>query len=218
MDKSKPTPDISQDRATEDRASEDRASDNQDSTTSKLELRGITTVDFVPNLIYVKPGYELKPNDNLDQKSDHLMFKKVTLVELVDMLGAPTVKEWYPKFVIVGRQCCIGNPQTNEYVKIDFDLDYQILKKIYQDDEQLAGMKAKMERYLSSGQPGKPGELSQTGQPLVPPEYKDKYCLLFGGKVAYSADSKEELNRKKAECPYISYTEYIPDLKHHVTT
>ena len=44
----------------------------------------------------------------------------------------------------------------------------------------------------------------------VPDEFQNKYCLLFGGQVAYSADSLEEIDKYASENNTIDFTRYIP--------
>jgi hypothetical protein len=47
-------------------------------------------------------------------------------------------------------------------------------------------------------------------QCLVPDEFKYKHCLLFGGKVLYSANTLEEIKIYEKEHSYIAFTTYIP--------
>lgn len=163
-----------------------------------FELLGITTIDWSPTLIYVKPGFNLTPSTDLVKNSDNIRLKKLTLTELVDMLGPKDVQQMYPQFFVIKDKQCIGNAKQGDFIQIDLEADFPILQKLYPDHDGLRSMKRKMRGYQK--------------QPAVPPEYKDKYCLLFGGKVVYSGDSKEDLIRERAKCPYLDYTEYIPNL------
>ena len=54
--------------------------------------------------------------------------------------------------------------------------------------------------------------LQQSSVTPVPAEYRDKYCLLFGGKVCYSYESKEAMERGKNEHCHLAFTEYHPQL------
>ena len=54
----------------------------------------------------------------------------------------------------------------------------------------------------------------QKEQPkLVPDEYKNKFCALFGGQVFYSFDTREELNQFKDDpkSPGLTFTYYYPN-------
>lgn len=64
---------------------------------------------------------------------------------------------------------------------------------------QIDGMKAQLEAANRESCP-------------VPEEFKDKYCILFGGKVFGSFDTLEELEAAKEgdEYQHIAYSVYIP--------
>jgi len=50
-------------------------------------------------------------------------------------------------------------------------------------------------------------------QNMVPGEFTDKYCLLWGGHVLFSADTLEEVQKYEREHTGIAFTTYVPAKK-----
>jgi len=47
--------------------------------------------------------------------------------------------------------------------------------------------------------------------PMVPEEFRDKYCFIFGGEVLASADTMEELMTKESQFCNLAYSVYCPN-------
>ncbi len=99
------------------------------------------------------------------------------------------VSAMFPRMIARSGQFYLSS--ADGLTNIEIDLDGKIAKLVFNEQE--------IERLKSIA-----------GGPPVPTEFADKYCLLFGGKVIFSADTKKEIEHYEREHPSIGFTQYVP--------
>ena len=126
--------------------------------------------------------------------------KDITVDELFDILGKDRVRQLFPSIVSIEDKIYMVSTSTNARIEIELDLD----------DDDIA--KAQAAKYgIIWAQLLSFRKLLQQ-EFTVPEEYRDKYCLIFGGKVFFAADTYDEIVAKRGEV-CLDFKEYIPPAK-----
>lgn len=126
--------------------------------------------------------------------------KDVTVDELFDLLGKEQVRQLFPSIVSIEDKVYMVSSGQNARIEIELDLD----------DDDMA--KAQAAKYgIIWAQLISFRKLLQQ-EFTVPEEYRDKYCLIFSGKVFFAADTYEEIAAKKEEA-HLDFKVYIPPAK-----
>jgi len=103
----------------------------------------------------------------------------------------------FSKIIIQKGQPALFNPELKLMIPFDID-DQEQLASLGISDITAQQVKLQLERDRQVG--------------MVPDEYKNKFCAIFGGKVFYSFDTKEQLDAfiKEGTCENLMMSYYYP--------
>jgi hypothetical protein len=125
----------------------------------------------------------------------------ITVEKLYEIVGKDQMKRMFPSLMAKdGKIYMLDSSQTSA-IKLDIDFDDEVMAQ------------AQAEKYgILWPQLNSLIKLAKKEEPIVPEEYQDKYCLIFGGKVFFSADTYEEILVHREEV-HLDFKEYIPPQK-----
>lgn len=120
-----------------------------------------------------------------DKKNGYINSIKMSEAEL---------KSKYPKIAIVKKEICMVEENSSNMVVLDIKVFEHIFPKDFKDSVKERMIKYDMEK-LSN---------------IIPNDMKNKFCLLFRGKVLASADSLEEIKESQSKYKNLDCTLYRP--------